>query len=249
VIGLHLISDLETGHISLAGGAIMAAADVFDITITGSGGHGAYPHQTVDALLIAAGLVGQMQTLVSRRVPPLEPAVVTVGTLHSGTATNVISGTATMSGTVRTLSEPVRDQIEHELRALVEFFSRAHGATANLVYRRGNPVVVNDERLASFLRPAAAAVVGERCLVTLPPTTGAEDFAYYGSVAPSAFAFIGSGSRELESDFPHHHPRFTVDERALGIGLRFFLEAVERTSSGRSSITLAAGKGWGGSPS
>jgi amidohydrolase len=248
VIGLHLISDLKTGHISLAGGAIMAAADVFEITITGSGGHGAYPQQTVDALLIAAGLVGQLQTLVSRRVPPLEPAVVTVGTLHAGTATNVISGTATMSGTVRTLSEPVRDQIEHELRSLVEFFPRAHGATANLVYRRGNPVVVNDERLAGFLRPAAAAVVGERSLVTMPPTMGAEDFAYYGSVAPSAFAFIGSGSRELESDFPHHHPRFTVDERALGTGLRFFLEAVERTSSGRGSLSIA-GRGGGGSPS
>jgi amidohydrolase len=202
----------------------------------------------VDSLVIAAGLVGQVQTLVSRRVPPLEPAVVTVGTLHSGTATNIIPGTATMSGTVRTLSEPVRDQIEKELRALVELFAKAHGATASLVYRRGNPVVQNDERLASFLRPAAAAVVGERAVVALPPTMGAEDFAYYGSVAPSAFAFIGSGSRELESDFPHHHPRFTVDERALGTGLRFFLEAVERTSSGRGSLSIAA-RGGGGSPS
>jgi amidohydrolase len=236
VLGLHLFSTLETGRISLAGGPIMASADVFRIVVRGSGGHGAYPHQTVDPVTIAAALVGQLQTLVSRRVPPLEPAVVTVGTLHAGTATNVIPGSASLSGTVRTLSEAVRDQVERELSAMVSLFVQAHRATAELEYERGNPVVQNDTRLAGFLRPAAAATVGEASVVALPPTMGAEDFAYYGRVAPSVFAFVGAGSREAESDFPHHHPRFTVDERALGVGLRFFLEAVERTSSGHAEL-------------
>jgi amidohydrolase len=119
---------------------------------------------------------------------------------------------------------------------MVDLFVQAHGGTAELKYERGSPVVQNDPRLASFLRPAAAATVGEASVVTLPPTMGAEDFAYYGRVAPSVFAFVGARSREAESDFPHHHPRFTVDERALGLGLRFFLEAVERTSSGRAEL-------------
>jgi amidohydrolase len=186
--------------------------------------------------MVAAGLVGQLQTLVSRRVSPLEPAVVTVGSLHAGTAPNVIPGSAFLSGTVRTLSEPVREQLERELRKMAELFVQAHGASAEIKYQKGNPVVKNDARLAGFLRPAAAATVGERSVVTMPPTMGAEDFAYYGAVAPSVFAFIGAGSRQAESDFPHHHPRFTVDERALGIGLRFFLEAVERTSSGQAEL-------------
>ena len=236
VIGLHLFSTLDTGRISLAGGPIMAAADVFELTIAGSGGHGAYPHQTIDPLMVAAGLVGQLQTLVSRRVSPLEPAVVTVGTLHSGTAPNVIPGSAFLSGTVRTLSEPLREQLERELRRMSELFAQAHGATVEIKYQKGNPVVQNDSQLAGFLRPAAAATVGERAVLTMAPTMGAEDFAYYGSVAPSVFAFVGAGSRQAESDFPHHHPRFTVDERALGIGLRFFLEAVERTSSGQAEL-------------
>jgi amidohydrolase len=162
--------------------------------------------------------------------------VVTVSTFHAGTAFNVIPGSASLTGTVRTLSESVRDQLERELSSLVHLFAHAHGATAEVHYERGSPVVENDPTLASFLRPAAAAAVGEASVVTLPPTMGAEDFAYYGSVTPSVFAFVGAGSREAESDFPHHHPRFTVDERALGLGLRFFLEAVERTSSGRAEL-------------
>src|SRR5215472_12118647 len=127
VIGLHLISNIKTGLISLVQGPILAAADVFEITVTGSGGHGGYPHETTDSLMIAAGLVGQLQTLVSRRVSPLEAAVVTVGTLHAGTAPNIIPGAANLTGTVRTLSEKLRVKIERELTGLVEHFARAHG--------------------------------------------------------------------------------------------------------------------------
>ena len=236
MIGLHLISNIQTGRISLVEGPILAAADVFEITVTGSGGHGGYPHETTDALMIAAGLVGQVQTLVSRRVSPLDSAVVTVGTLHAGTAANIIPGTARLTGTVRTLDDKVRSKIERELKALAEHFARAHGGSAEVVYRRGSPVCANDGALVDFLKPAAVAAVGSSSVVDVPPEMGAEDFAYYAKVAPSAFALIGSGDRDLESDFPHHHPRFTIDERALGIGLRFFLESVERTSAGQAQL-------------
>lgn len=231
VIGLHLISDLETGKISLRGGPIMASTDEFQITITGRGGHGASPHQTVDSLVVAASLVGELQTLVSRRVDPLEPAVVTVGMLHAGTAFNIIPGTARLTGTVRTLSEPIRELIEREMAALATNLARAHGAEAEVVYRRGHPSLANHDQMAEFLKPAAAAAVGADSVVGLKPTMGGEDFAAYSKITPSAFAFIGSRNSELEADFPHHHPRFTVDERALGLGLRFFLESLERTSS------------------
>jgi amidohydrolase len=239
VIGLHLTSNLETGRISLAEGPIMAAADVFEITVKGSGGHGGWPHDTTDALMIAAGLVGQLQTIVSRRVSPLDSAVVTVGTLHAGSAPNIIAGTATLTGTVRTLSEKVRARIETDLTTMCESFARAHGSSAEVKYEYGSPVCANDGRLVEFLLPAAAAAVGSSSVVDLPPQMGAEDFAYYAKVAPTAFALIGSGNKDLESDFPHHHPRFTIDERALGIGLRFMLESVERTSAGQAKLPVA----------
>ena len=133
--------------------------------------------------------------------------------------------------------ESVQDRIEKELRDLVEHYSRAHGSTAEFSFQRGSPVVSNDGHLVELLRPAAAAVVGQESLLAEPPEMGAEDFSYYAKVAPTAYALIGSGNRELESDFPHHHPRFTIDERALGIGLRFLLESVERTSSAQSRLT------------
>jgi amidohydrolase len=238
VIGLHLISGIETGHISLVEGPILAAVDIFEITITGSGGHGGYPHEATDALMIAAGLVGQLQTIVSRRVSPLDSAVVTVGTFHAGSATNIIPGEATLTGTVRTLTDKVRDKIKAELTTMSESFAQAHGGSATVKYQRGSPVCANDGKLVEFLLPAATAAVGAGSLISLPPVMGGEDFAYYAKVAPSAFALIGSGDKALESDFPHHHPRFTIDERALGIGLRFMLESVERTSTGQAVLPV-----------
>jgi amidohydrolase len=238
VIGLHLVSNLETGRISLTRGPIMAAADSFEITVKGFGGHGGYPHEATDPLMIAAGLVGQLQTIVSRRVSPLEPAVVSIGSFHAGSAPNIIPGTATLTGTVRTLSEEVRAKIPVDLTTMCESFARAHGGSAEVKYEWGSPVCANDGRLVDFLVPAAASAVGSSSVVALPPEMGAEDFAFYARVAPSAFALIGSGNKELESDFPHHHPRFTVDERALGIGLRFFLESVERTSAGHATLPV-----------
>jgi amidohydrolase len=238
VIGLHLISSIETGLISLTKGPIMAAADTFEITVTGKGGHGGYPHEAIDPLMIAAGLVGQLQTIVSRRVSPMDPAVVSVGSFHAGSAPNIIPGTATLTGTVRTLSEKVRAKIATDLTSMVEAYALAHGGTAVVKYGWGSPACANDGPLVDFLLPAAAGAVGSSSVVALPPEMGGEDFAYYAKVAPTAFALIGSGNKDLESDFPHHHPRFTVDERALGIGLRFMLESVERTSSGQAELPV-----------
>jgi amidohydrolase len=168
----------------------------------------------------------------------MDPAVVSVGSFHAGSAPNIIPGTATLTGTVGTLSEKVRATIANDLTAMSESFARAHGGTAEVNYEWGSPVCANDGRLVDFLLPAAAAAVGSNSLVALPPEMGAEDFAYYAKVAPTAFALIGSGNKDLESDFPHHHPRFTIDERALGIGLRFMLESVERTSAGQESLPV-----------
>jgi amidohydrolase len=185
---------------------------------------------------IAAGLVGELQTLVSRRIDPMEPAVLTVGTLHAGTAYNIIAARAEMNGTVRSFSDAVRNQLEGEITALASGYARAHGAEAAVRFTRGSPAVVNHSELVSFLRPAAAAVVGADKVLLRPPAMGAEDFAYYCEVVPSAFVQIGARNPEGGASFPHHHPRFTIDERCLGIGLRFYLEALERSSSAAGAL-------------
>jgi amidohydrolase len=236
ILGLHLMSDLEVGRISLGNGSIMASMDEFAITVVGSGGHGAFPHQTRDALVMAASLIGELQTLVSRRIDPLQPAVVTVGTLHAGSAFNVISGRAQMTGTVRTLSGPVRDLIEKEMNEIAGQHARALGAEAEVTYQRGNPALVNNQALTEYLKPAALATVGETNLDALPPIMGGEDFAHYAELVPGAFAFIGARNPGVGADRPHHHPRFTIDEAALPIALRYLLNCLERTSSAGSQL-------------
>ena len=231
IFGLHLMSDLEVGKIALLGGPLMASMDEFAIAVIGSGGHGAFPHQTRDALVVAASFVGELQTLVSRRVDPLQPAVVTVGSFHAGTAFNVIGGRAELRGTVRTLSEPVRDMIESEMRQLVLQHSSAMGCSGELSYLRGNPSLINDSRLIEWLKPAAASTVGESKTVSFGPIMGGEDFAHYTQKIPGAFAFVGARNPAVGADRPHHHPMFTVDEAALPIALRYLLNALERIST------------------
>jgi len=231
IVGLHLMSAVDTGKISLGEGPIMASVDRFEIAVVGSGGHGAFPHQTIDPIVVASSLVTELQTLVSRRVDPLQPAVVTVGSFKGGDVFNVIPSRVELTGTTRTLDESVRDLIHRELVKLAEGHAAANGAKAEIVYERGNPSLENDASLVKHLLPAASAVVGRENVIRVPPVMGGEDFAHYSRRMPSMFAFIGSRNPEIGSDFPHHHPRFTVDERALGIGLRYSLNVVERLAS------------------
>lgn len=227
VVGLHLDTNLETGTIGLTAGAVAASDDRFDIKIIGAGGHAASPHQTVDALTIAAGLVGQLQTLVSRRIDPLSSAVVTVGSLHAGDVYNAIPGEARLTGTVRTLSPASRDSLQSELVGLAEAYAAAHRGHADVLYHRGSPALINDAGAIDFVRPSAEAAVGAGFVRSPRPNMGAEDFAFYAELVPSAFAMIGAKS---QTSFPHHHPRFDFNEEALAVGLRFLLNVTEHWS-------------------
>lgn len=233
VLGLHLQSNFDTGLVSVREGPVMASTDEFRIAVRGRGGHAAFPHQCVDALVIGAQLVCELQTVVSRRVDPLEPAVLTIGTFQAGTAFNVIPGEAALSGTVRTLSETVREQIKQELDRIVSHGARALGAEATLEYLDGNPVLVNDPAATRLMAGAAAAIVGQDHVISLPPVMGGEDFALYAQHVPSAYVMVGTRNAEVGSTFPHHHPRFTIDERSLGTGIRILLEGLERYLSAR----------------
>ncbi|OGD12304.1 MAG: hypothetical protein A2Y86_06110 [Candidatus Aminicenantes bacterium RBG_13_62_12] len=218
VFGLHLWQSFPTGRIGVVKGPMMAQADNFCIVVHGKGGHGAMPHTAVDPILAAAQIVANCQTIVSRNVDPLKPCVVTFGTISGGTAHNIIPEEVVLTGTVRTFDTPVQRLAERRLREIAEETARAFGASSRLEYTPGYPAVVNDAGMVDFAVGVARRVLGEDCLQPFDPIMGGEDFAYYLQKVPGAFLFLGAGDGRT---FPHHHPAFDIDEKALPAGVLF----------------------------
>ena len=225
VIGLHLWSPLPVGTIGLICGPAMAAPDTFECTIIGQGGHAAAPHQTVDPIAIGAQVVTALQQVVSRRVDPLDPVVLSVTQFIAGTTFNVIPSSAYLAGTVRTFDPALRDSMPAQLERIVAGVTSAFGATYTLTYERGYRPVVNDAALTARLEQVVTRTFGADTLVPMRPTMGGEDFSAYQQKAPGVFAFVGAGNEAEGITFPHHHPRFQIDERSLGIGLRYLTAA------------------------
>ena len=219
VAGVHLLSGLETGHVSAVDGPVMAAADLFTLDIVGRGGHGANPHETVDPVVVAAQVITNLQQIVARETDPFDSVVVSVTTLAAGVARNVIPGSVRLGGTVRTLSTSRRSEVCEAIDRVVAGVTSAHRATYVFDFEVGYDPVVNDHDAAEAVRQAAIAELGESALVEFPPVMGGEDFSAYSAVAPSAFLWVGSGNDQLETTFPHHHPRFDIDDAALRDGI------------------------------
>jgi amidohydrolase len=222
VAGVHLLSGLETGHVSAAPGAVMAAADLFTLEITGAGGHGANPHETIDPVAVAAQVITNLQQIVARETDPFDSVVVSVTTLEAGNARNVIPGSATIGGTVRTLSLARRGEVREAMERVIAGVTSAHRAGYRFDYEIGYDPVVNDHDAALAVQRAVVAALGEEALVEVSPVMGGEDFSAYGAVAPAVFFWVGSGNDELGTSFPHHHPRFDIDEAALRDGIAVF---------------------------
>ncbi|WP_407542384.1 M20 family metallopeptidase (plasmid) [Deinococcus radiomollis] len=225
VFGTHLFSTLPVGQVALKAGALMAAPDVFEITVIGRGGHAAMPHETTDPVVIAAHVITAMQSIVSRLRDPLDPAVLSVTTLRAGSADNVIPDTATLTGTVRTFDPALRDAIPVQLERLVQGVTAAFGAAYSLTYTRGYRATINDPAITEVLRQVVRDTVGEQALVEATPTMGGEDFSAYLSQAPGAFVFIGAGNAQKGITAPHHHPHFMIDEDALQVGVQVLVGA------------------------
>lgn len=212
IFGTHLWSQTPTGTVEYRVGPIMAAADMFEITVQGAGGHGANPHQTKDAIVIGAQLVTNLQQLVARRVDPVESAVLSVGSFVAENAFNVIADTAKLRGTVRTFNPEIRDLMETEIRRVIEGTALANNCTIDIDYNRGYPAVVNHEEETLFLKSVSEDIIGEELVLETAPHMGGEDFAYYLENIPGTFFFTGA---KPENDYPHHHPKFDIDERAM----------------------------------
>lgn len=222
VFGAHLASELPLGKVGVRDGAIMAAVDAFTIQIQGKGGHGAKPHHTVDALVIGTQVVNALQQIVSRRVNPLQSAVVTIGVFQSGQAFNVIADSARIEGTVRTFDPELRKQIEADIRGIVKGICEAGHAGYEIDYLNGYPALVNPKPETELVHELIADSLGSDVFAELEVSMGAEDFAYYLQHRPGVFFKIGSQSSE-DTAYAHHHPRFDIDERSLLVSGNVFL--------------------------
>ncbi|AFZ68082.1 M20 family metallopeptidase [Deinococcus peraridilitoris] len=231
-VGAHLYSSLPTGLIAVRAGATMAAPDTFEIVVRGKGGHGAHPEQTVDPVVIGAQIVTNLQHVVSRYRDPLEPMVVSVTQFHAGTADNVIPDVATLGGTVRTFDAQLRENAAVWMERVVKGITEAHGARYSFRYQQGYRALHNDPVVTGELQQVVHDTLGEAALVEGKPTMGGEDFSAYLTKAPGAFFFVGAGNEEEGISAPHHHPRFTVDERALEHGMRVMVGAAMRFTQG-----------------
>lgn len=215
IYGAHVASILPTGMIGVASGPVNASADNFEIEIIGQGGHGAFPHSSIDPIVLGASLVMQLQQIVSRQIDPLQSAVLTIGTFHSGTTNNVIPEKAIITGTVRTLDENTRGFIEQRIEQITNSIVGGVGATAKIKYDKGYPVLNNTIEETTIVENTAKEVFGHSHVLNIPPLMGGEDFAQYLQHVPGCFFYVGGGFSESEKNYPHHHPKFDVDERSM----------------------------------
>ena len=229
IIGLHLWNNLPLGTVGVRSGALMAAVECFRLEITGKGGHGAMPDQTIDSIIVASQIVNALQTIVSRNVKPLDAAVVTVGEFHAGTALNVIANTANLSGTIRYFNPELEILIGDHLEAIIAGICQMHGARYQLNHWQLYPPTINDEAIAELVRSVAIEVV-ETSMGVVPEcqTMGGEDMSFFLNEVPGCYFFLGSANPEKELAYPHHHPRFDFDEAALSMGVEMFIRCVEK---------------------
>jgi hippurate hydrolase len=223
VFALHNWPNLEEGRFALCNGPAMAAADVFEITVTGRGAHAAYPHLSVDPVNAAMQLGLALQSLVSREVDPLDQVVLSVTTLAAGSVHNVIPNTARLTGTVRTLDERTRQAMKARIERMVVHLPGAFGASASLDYQFGYPVTVNDGAAAAFAAGVAADVAGAgRVASGRPPEMGAEDFSFMLQRRPGAYVLLGQGPGA-----GLHHPDYDFNDAVAPVGASFFARLVE----------------------
>ena len=232
VIGTHLWSPIEKGKIGIVYGDMMAAPDTFWITVKGKGGHAALPHQTVDSIVVAAQIVTNLQNIVSRNTDPLDQLVISVTQFISGTTHNVIPGTAELSGTVRSFDQKLRESIPAKMERIIRGITDAYGAEYEFIFEYGYRPVVNDENVTRIIEETVRDVYGEAAVDHIPPNMGGEDFSAFQQKAPGTFFFVGAGNAEKGITYPHHHARFTIDEDALEMGVKIFVNAAFKFLNG-----------------
>jgi amidohydrolase len=218
-VASHVWIERPVGSADVSNGPVLAAADKWECTVRGRGGHGAMPHHTADPIVATAQVISALQTVVSRNVPPLETAVVSVGSIRGGDAFNVIPEEVRMTGTIRTYDRTTRNLVVQRVREVVQGVATACGATAELRVRSLTPAAINDDSVAEIVRKAAQEILGEEHVTSRERTTGSEDAALFMQEVPGCYFFLGASNPERGMVFPHHSSRFDFDEEALIYGV------------------------------
>ncbi len=221
IFGQHVTNELPAGRFGFRAGPIMASADEIYLTVTGKGGHGAKPHEAVDPIVLAAQVVTSLQTVISRMRDPLDPSVLTIGSIHGGTAPNVIPDSVALAATLRTMNEKWRSRAQMLITRTASETARAFGGNCKVEISHGYPVLVNSEKETEEARAAAERLLGKRSVVSMPPVMGSEDFAYYLQKLPGTFWWIGTGNRRTGANASIHSSKFKIDESALTYGAAF----------------------------
>jgi amidohydrolase len=220
IFGLHTEPNVQAGQIGYHSGAAMASSDTFSVIIRGKGAHGAQPQMGVDAVVVAAECVLALQHIRSRRIDPLEPLVITLGTIQGGTRFNVIANEVKLTGTMRTHNDRVRERAIELMRETLTHVTAAYGATFELNLEGSNPVTYNEPSLVEGTLPTIRRVVGAENTLTLKPFMPAEDFSYFQKIVPGFYFFLGVGNRERGITAGWHTPDFDVDEESLVVGVK-----------------------------
>jgi len=224
VYGMHNFPGIPVGQFAMREGALMASADMLEMTFHGKGGHAAKPHSCVDPIVAASAAVQAIQSFASRNMDPLHSVVVSITQFHAGTAFNIIPQEAHLSGTVRCLNEDVRDLVEKRVSEIAEHVAIAHGCTAEVKYERMYPTTVNHVKQVRFAGEVAKSVVGEGNVdMDTPPVMGGEDFSFMLEARPGAFVYVGNGDSE-----GLHHPGYDFNDEAIPHGVSFLAELVHK---------------------
>lgn len=220
VIGLHVNEDIKAGHIGVKRGVVHAASNPFTIIIKGKGAHGAHPDAGIDPVVIASNVIMSLQTIVSREIPPTDPAVITVGTIHGGTAQNIIPEEVTISGVIRTLRAEHRTYVKQRLVEVVSGITSSMRGSCEIKIEESYPCLYNDDNMLDLVESSAKEIIGAQAIEALDkPSMGVESFAYFSMEVPSAFYFLGVRNEEKGIIHPAHGCLFDIDEEALPIGV------------------------------
>jgi amidohydrolase len=235
IFGLHAMPNIQVGQVGYNSGPAMASSDRFSITIRGKKVHGAYPHDGVDAVVIAAECVTALQTIRSRRINTQEPLVITLGSIHGGNRFNIIADEVKLEGTMRTLNEEVRTRAIELMKQTLAGITSAYGGGYELEFGSNNPVTYNAPALVDATLPIMRKIMGEKNLITPRPQMGAEDFSFYQKAIPGFFYFLGVGNDKKGITAMIHTPEFDVDEESLVIGVKLMsnvlLDYLDRTAA------------------
>lgn len=232
IYGHHLFSTMPLGQIDIKSGPNTGSSDLYQVTIFGKGGHAAMPHGSIDPVVVGSEIVGALQTIVSRSINPMNAAVISNTVFQAGAqnALNVIPDKAFLGGSVRSNDKEDRKKIAQEIERVVRGICEAHGATYQLEYQYGYGIVYNNEDATQIVETIANGLFPGQ-VTKLPATLGGEDFSAFSDLVPATYIWIGAGNAEIGYDYPHHHPRFAIDEESFLTGVKMFVAVAMNYSS------------------